>query len=106
MSDVGAGYVPEHEHNPMSQRQRLSIVWCIRLVEGSQFLLAYMFAPFFPQKAAELGMTSSTMVGAVFAIYSLGSMLATPIVTPFFSRFGSRKTLMTGWDITRIGLHA
>lgn len=99
---AGMGPAAELESEPESETELESDVETERLSSRAYFLLilicavgdaSYMtLAPFFPQRAAQVGL-SGTLIGLTFSCFMWGGLVVTPIAT-WLSRTTSSRVLL------------
>jgi MFS family permease len=80
--------------DPMARHRSIFLGVCLACI-FSQYMLVAFLSPFFPDVAADLGL-SSTMVGVIMAMDSLASCIFSPIVGFQTDRVGVRTMISLG----------
>ncbi|XP_077867385.1 MFS-type transporter SLC18B1-like [Saccoglossus kowalevskii] len=81
----------------MSRRQKFTVA-SISIMKFTSSLCYSVIAPFFPDKASEVG-ASETETGLVFGIYALTLFLSAPIFGKFLPKLGSRRMFLGGMAV-------
>jgi MFS family permease len=85
----------------MPWRQRLYLAACVAGITAGNLSFA-LIAPFFPLEAPQLGL-SQPQIAAVFAVMSVGQLVASPAAGPLATALGRRRVLGAGAAMLALG---